>query len=135
MALMTNAMSMLNRQLGLAAAVAGTFTWPTGETTTITTSDGVVSGASRQVSLRGPQQGDAETRIGHGERVLLLPAEALTKSGVESLPVSGLRWTETINGVSCRFQLMGTDALPKGWDWSDPSGRGRLRLVLKRDDA
>ncbi len=128
--LMARGMDMLNRSLGTAAAVAGVFTWPTSETTTITADDGVISGASSQSVLR-PGQTEGNARLGVTERVLLVPADALTKNGVATEPVAGLNWTETINGVVRTFQLRPTSDDP-GWDYSDPSGRSRYRLKLKR---
>ena len=129
MAMLASGMSMLNRLLGAAGAVAGVFTWPDAVTTTITTAENVVPGASAQSTL--PGAGDATTRVTITERVLLLPAASLTKNGTATLPVTGLRWTETINGESCKFEVMPA-AGETAWDYSDPSGRTRLRLRMKR---
>lgn len=123
MGLLNDADGWLNGMLGVAAGIAISYT--RGATTIPITAESGSAWVGR-IAFSSNREGMA--RIEWGDRDYLLLASAIASFGE---PAEGDRIAETVNGVSCVYEVMRPDTGDPAWRWSDVE-QTVLRLHVKQ---
>jgi len=119
---------MHNRHAPKAAGIRGVYATKASNYTASVTLLDFIAGNSDFVSQPAP--GDVRARHDFQTRTIIGPRASLVIDGTPFTPAVGDRWTETIFGEVCRFEVT-DDQTSDAATFSD-TGRTRIRIRLKR---